>query len=159
MGVIVIGESTDVYHYNGSLEVDGSLIAKAGQTFESSHGAKMRIQTAEAIESALTGATDTVGSNLIPAGAMVFGVLVIVTELIVGPTTFTIGDGTDADKWGTGIALTAGTKTTHTAFTSSANPIVYTSAANVVLTGTGGSFSAGGVRAVVFYADFVGLLS
>lgn len=162
-GVILVGAEggTDVHEFPGTINVGTSLVNKGFSRLESSRGGKFNLKTVEAIESALTGATDTIGSNLIPAGAIVFGVLIYVTILVAGCTSFHVGDGTDADKWGANVALTVGTATTNANFTSTANPIGYTAAANVVLTAVGGaaSFSAGGVRAVVFYADMGALLS
>lgn len=99
-----------------------------------------------------SGATSS-ASNIIPAGSIVFGVTVRVTTTITGATTFKIGDGTDDDRWGSGIALASGTTTSGTAFTITSVPI-YTSATSVVLTATGSNFTAGVVSVTVHYATF-----
>lgn len=91
-------------------------------------------------------------TNLIPAGSIVLGVLTRVTTTITGMTTISIGDGTTAAKWGSGIALTAGTTTTGTAYTVG-SPTHYAAATSVVLTAVGGGadFTAGVVRISVIY--------
>jgi hypothetical protein len=104
----------------------------------------------------LSGASAT-ATSLIPAGSIVTGVTIRVTTEITsgdGATSFQIGDGTDADRWGTGIVFTAGTTTSGSAFTITSVPI-YAAATNVVLTATGGTFSAGAVRVTVHYISFV----
>ena len=63
-----------------------------------------------------------------------------------------MGDGTDADRWGTGIAVTAGTTTTGANFTVT-TPFHYAAATSVVITGAGGDFTAGVVRVTVHYVS------
>lgn len=110
---------------------------------------KVESGVAEATLSAMSGATVT-AAGLIPAGAKVKGVVVEVLTTITGATTFKVGDGTDDDKWGTGIALTAGTKTSSANFTA-ADGAPYASATGVVLTATGSNFTAGAVKVTVHY--------
>lgn len=83
-------------------------------------------------------------TNVIPAGSFLLGVIVEVTASYSGPTSMTIGDGTTADLFGTGIAITAGTRTTYAGHKSTWTPVFKKTAGNVVLTGTGGSFTATG---------------
>lgn len=104
-----------------------------------------------------SGATCT-AANLIPAGSMVVGVSVRVTTLITGATSISIGDGTDADRWGTGIAVAAGTTTT-LANTTIASPVFYTAATGVVLTAAGSDFTAGVIRVTVHYIDLTAATS
>lgn len=114
------------------------------------------IRAVTATVSGLSGATG-VATNLIPAGSLVLGVVARVTTLITsgdGSTSFTIGDGTTADLWGTGIVFTAGTTTTGTNFKSGKNPLTYPSATSITLTATAGTFSAGAVELVVYYVSF-----
>lgn len=91
-------------------------------------------------------------TDLIPANSLVLGVTVNVKTIIVGTTavSFAIGDGTDADRWGTGIAFTAGTKTNIADFTI-ASPQYYGSATSVVLTPDAGTLDTGEVRIAVHY--------
>jgi hypothetical protein len=101
--------------------------------------------------------TTLTATNLIPAGSMVVGVCVRVTTGFGetnGLTTLSIGDGTDADRWGAGIAHTAGTTTGVANFTIT-GPVYYTAATHVVITGAGdggNEFDATGqVRVTVYY--------
>lgn len=121
-----------------------------------SNGAFGAIAANSALASGLSGATVNVGANLIPAGSVIIGVSIRVTTLITSGTglSFTIGDGTNAAAFGTGIAFTAGTTTTMANWTLTSAP-VYASAANIVLTCTGGTFTAGAVRAHVAYIQTV----
>lgn len=112
-------------------------------------GQSLNIQSATTTKTAMSGATVT-ATNLIPAGSMVIGVTVRVTTLIETATSFTIGDGSDADRWGTGIAVALNTTTGIPDFTI-ASPVYYSAATSVVLTATGGNFSAGAVRITVHY--------
>lgn len=123
------------------------------------YGDAANFKVATTTLSAMSGATVT-ATSLIPAGAVVVGVLVRVTTLITASagTGFTIGDGTTADRWGSAVALAAGTTTTGANFKAATAPNqAYAAATNVVLTMTGGSFTAGAVRIVVYYWDFTAI--
>lgn len=125
---------------------------KGDVRFASAYGAYAAIQTATA-EITCSGATSS-ASNLIPAGSFVLGTTCRVTTAITGATSFTVGDGSDADKWGATIGLTAGTTTTGASFT--ASPSHYAAATSVVLTATGSNFTVGKVRVTVHYISFTG---
>lgn len=137
-------------------DLDGRKYIDSTVSQGTSNGAFQNVKSASASVTC-SGATSS-ATDLIPAGSLVLGVTVRVTTAVTGSTTFTIGDGTDADKWGATIAQTAGTTTDATDFTTS-SPTYYTSATSVVLTGTGGSFSAGVVRVTVHYIDFTSATS
>lgn len=98
----------------------------------------------------LTGATAT-ASSLIPAGALVFGVTIRVTSAVTGATDFDVGDGSDVDRWGAGIAVALDTTTSPTDFTDNTVQWQIGAAGDVVLTANGGSFSGGNVRISVGY--------
>ena len=91
-------------------------------------------------------------TDLIPANSLVLGVTVFVKTIIVGTTavSFDIGDGTDADRWGTGIAFAAGTDTNIADFTIT-GPAYYGAATDVVLTPDAGTLDTGEVRIAVHY--------
>lgn len=94
-----------------------------------------------------SGATAACGTNLIEAGSTVYGCVCKVTTLVTGATSIDIGDGSDADKWGDNIAVTAGTTTTSASFTTgTATPINYPAAAALTLTANGLDFTAGVVK-------------
>ena len=99
----------------------------------------------------LSGATAT-ASSLIPAGALVLGVSVRVTTTITTATSFDVGDGTDVDRWGATIGVSAATTTTGTDFTDNTVAWQTSAAGDVVLTANGGSFDGtGAVRILVSY--------
>lgn len=116
-------------------------------------GSFLRIKSVSASVTC-SGATSS-ASNLIPDGALVIGVTCRVTTAITGATSFTVGDGTDVDKWGTGVAIAAGTKTSSADFTAIVSS--YQSATSVVLTATGSNFTAGAVLVTVHYLDCAAL--
>ena len=95
---------------------------------------------------ALSGATVTV-TGLVPAKFFCLGVFVKVTAAITGATAFTIGDGTDVDRWGTAIGLTEGTVTTMASFTAVTGSGFFSlTATDVVLTATTSDFTGGTAR-------------
>lgn len=114
-----------------------------------------KIQTATASTAALSGATGTL-TDLIPAGSLLLGVTTRVTTLITsgdGSTAFTLGDGTTADLFGTALPFTLGATTTMADMKSTFSPKIYQSATSIVLTATGGTFSAGVLEVVIYYAS------
>jgi len=93
---------------------------------------------------AMSGAS-VVTTNLIPDGALLLGLVTRVTTEITGASAFTIGDGTDVDRWGTGIALTAGITSGQADYTAdtAVGQIVNTGGtADVTLTATTSNFTA-----------------
>lgn len=97
----------------------------------------------------LTGASVST-TNLVPAGARLLYVTARVTTTVTGATSFNVGDATWADRWGSAIALAAGTTVDHTDATR--DPESWDSAAqDVVLTAVGPNFTGGAVRVVAFY--------
>lgn len=137
------------------LSVGEDIVGQGTATIQTSNGAYLQFVQLNGTATG-TGATIS-ASNLIPEGTVVMGCVARVTTAFSGSglTTFTIGDGSDADKWGALIALTAGTKTTSDDFTA-AGPTLYTSNTSVVLTGTGGNFAAGAARISCFGYKVVG---
>lgn len=135
----------------------GHITAVGKIAKSSTNGQESQILHATTLLSALSGATVT-ATNLIPAGSLVLGVTARVTTAIGGATSFEIGDGTDVDRWGTAIAVAAGTTTDIANFTI-ASPVNYTAANNVVLTANGSNFTSGAVRLTVHYIDLVAATS
>jgi len=88
--------------------------------------------------------TITSPTTAIPANSQVWGMTCKVTTILAGAslTTFSLGDGTDADRWGTGIAIAAGT-TINLANWTLAAPWPYATATSLVLTAAAGVFSTG----------------
>jgi len=117
------------------------------------NGSNFNVKKATTLLSALSGATAT-ATDLIPANALLLAVVTRVTTEITGATSFDIGDGSDVDRWGAGIALAAGTTTDdgdYTAAGAVGQQIV--AAQSVVLTANGSNFTAGAVRVTVYYID------
>lgn len=114
---------------------DGAAIAIANVTSES-------------------GAAQIALYDAIPAAARVLGVyMVIVTTFgnSQGLTTLSIGDTISDDRWGRGIARTAGTQTTMANWRDGSLPI-YPTGEDVVLVAEGGTFDAiGSGRVIVIY--------
>jgi len=116
------------------------------------NGSSIQLLTATATINGAAAATIS-ATNLIPAGSLLMGVTVrvLTTFSNTSLTSQTIGDGTTADLFGTGIALTAGTTTTYANQKTTFTPKIYQSAASVVFTGTGASYAANGSVEVVIY--------
>lgn len=126
-------------------------IGLGGSTGGNAVGGTLNFATAVDTATAMSGATVTL-SNLIPAGCFLIGVSVYVDTAITGATSFDVGDGTDADRWGDNIAVAADT-TTSLADLVGTGPAVFTAANDVVLTAVGSNFTAGAVTVTVHYLD------
>jgi len=87
--------------------------------------------------------TITSPTTAIPANSYVVGMTCKVTTILAGAalTTISIGDGTDPDKWGSGIAIAAGTTVNFGNHT--AAPSYYGSATSIVITADAGVLSTG----------------
>lgn len=156
---VALFNKSDGYHYiNKAGTVTDVIDSASTKVYQNgANGQKITVQSVSTTLSALSGATAT-ATNLIPAGSIVLGVTTRVNTLITGATTFKVGDGTDDDRWGATVGLTAGTTTTGSSFTISSVPI-YTSATSVVLTANGSNFTAGAVRVTVHYISFTAATS
>jgi len=114
----------------------------------SSRVAYGRIQTAVSALT-LSGATTT-ATNLVPAGATLIGVATTTTTTITGATGYTVGDGSDADRFGdiTGTAVATHSDNTN----ATADPTGWASAArSIVLTAKTSNFTGGVVQVVAAY--------
>lgn len=166
-GPITVGSLGDIFHYLSTvLRADGLLDLTGGALssgvgliaqFQAPHGPICGLYTKEATESALTGATDTIGSNFIPAGSMPLFITLYNTILITGASAYTAGDSTTADLFGTALPLTVGD--TANKWKTATSPKWYATAANLTLTATTADFTAGGVRAAMLYLSRGALLS
>jgi polygalacturonase len=125
------------------------------------HGAFPHFQVAQVNLATGTGATAT-AAGFIPSGALLLGVSSYITtglNTASGVTGFTIGDGSDVDRWGTVSTTTAGTKTNATSWTDG-NIQVFPTGSDIVLTAAGGTFnSTGGVRLVIHYYTITDMTS
>jgi hypothetical protein len=152
-GVIDLGANDLVLQVAGTEKV--RLTATSIKGGGTANNAFTTLQSATVEVTGMSGATAT-ASNLIPAGATVFGVTSYVTTEITGCTSIDIGDGSDVDLWADGsTGLTAGSTTDGTDFTGTI-PTHFAATNNVVITAVGGaaSFSAGAIRLVVHYFSY-----
>lgn len=103
------------------------------------------IRTVSTTLSGLSGASAT-ATGLIPDGAIVVGVSTRVTVALGTDNStsgYTVGDGSDADRWGAVTGTAVGTSSNNTDWTGTTVQ-AFTSAANVVLTAAGGNFDGRG---------------
>lgn len=148
-----IGSSDTDYDpvYLANYDTDVGIFARTETTLLNESGATLGIKSASEELTALSGSSAST-TNLVPAGCRILFVTTRVTTTITGATTFDVGDGSDVDRYGAGIALTAGTTTDETDAT--ADPMSWSaSAQDVTLTKNGSNFSGGAVRVVAFYLD------
>jgi len=125
--------------------IDQGFEAPVQTLAEGANGAAVQAAVLESLVSGLSGASVTT-SVQIPANCIVLSVGCRVTTTITGPTTFEVGVSGNAAQFGSGLALSAG----------SANygligPTAFYSATPIVLTATGGNFTAGAVRLSIHY--------
>ena len=107
---------------------------------------RVAVKTARSTLSSVSGASVT-ASSLIPAGAVLLGLTTKVTTGLGttnGTTGYTIGDGSDADRWGAITGTASGTSSDNSDWTSGTIE-AFTSAQDVVITATGGNFDGTGV--------------
>jgi hypothetical protein len=112
---------------------------------ESAHGANIQAAVLEFQQSGLSGASVTC-STQIPANCIVLAVGVRVTTAITGPTSYEIGVTGNLSQFGSLLSLPAGS----TNF-GLIGPTAFYTATSLILTATGGSFSAGAVRLSISY--------
>lgn len=129
----------------------GTEVLKTTMPLIPTNGATVNVKAAmELLANVSTGAVTT---GLLPDGCILLGLSTYVTGTITGSgvTGYTVGDGSDADRWGAVTGTAIGTKTTIADWTAAG--IVITAAAEVTITAVGGTFTAGAVRVVAHYID------
>lgn len=119
------------------------------------NGGGIKILQATTTLSGVTGASVT-ATNLVPARAQVIGVATRVTTGLgtgSGTTGYTVGDGSDADRFGAVTGTIAGTDTdSSTDATADPRMTWSASAQNIVITAAGGNFDGtGAIRVEVYY--------
>jgi hypothetical protein len=111
---------------------------------------RMTVKSVRQTLSALNGASATTTGTFIPDGAVVVGVTTRVSTLLTGATGYTIGDGTDADRWGDITGTAVGTTSDNRDWTA-ATIECFTAGGNITLTAKGSNFTAGAIEISVFY--------
>lgn len=156
-----INVAKQAYRYAGrtNLTVKGGNVIADQVNFvrQGANGQALSIKESSVLLSGLSGATAT-ATSLIPAAAVILGVSCRVTTLIVGPTTFNIGDS-DPDRFGAAIVVAKDTTTTLASHTGTLPPYLSATATNVVLTADTTNFSAGAIRITVHYYDLTAATS
>ena len=97
----------------------------------------------------VTGAT-TQALSLIPAGSIPLGVVARNLTSILGCTSYHVGDGTSAQRWGGTVSNAINTETSSADFTPQS---IFPSAAMIhpTLTAVGSNFGGGNVRLSAFF--------
>jgi len=111
---------------------------------------RMTIKSVKQTLSALSGASQTTTGTFIPDGAVVVGVTTRVATLLTGATGYTIGDGTDADRWGDITGTAVGTTSDNRDWTAGTIEC-FTAGGNITLTAKTSNFTAGAIEICVFY--------
>jgi hypothetical protein len=111
---------------------------------------RMTVKSVKQTLSALSGASATTTGTFIPDGAVVVGVTTRVATLLTGATGYTIGDGTDADRWGDITGTAVGTTADNRDWTAGTIEC-FTAGGNITLTAKTSNFTAGAVEICVFY--------
>ncbi|WP_460273377.1 DUF2793 domain-containing protein [Celeribacter sp. ULVN23_4] len=108
----------------------------------SAHGAGMVQKVIELDHTITVGATSAV-SYALPGQSVVYGVTGrVLTEITgTGLTGFSLGVSGSSDRYGSGLSLTQGSWLRGL----TGNPLTYYSSEDLILTGEGGDFAAGGV--------------
>ena len=144
--------NTAVMQYDGASGTVGQRSGTAAQTFNvydtytsATDYHRVGIKTARATLASVSGASVT-ATGLIPDGAVVVGVTTKVTVALgtgSGTTGYTVGDGSDVDRWGAIVGTAAGTSSDNTNWTATTVQ-AFTSAQDVVITASGGNFNGTG---------------
>ena len=106
----------------------------------SANGAGFVHRTIEVDHAVGSGATSSI-AGIIPASCVVYGVTGRVVSAIGGATSFQIGADGSADRYGSGIGVSAGAW----ARGLTGSPLTYYSDTDVLLTSVGGNFDGSGV--------------
>jgi hypothetical protein len=134
-----------------------------GGTYQMNLGAndaQITLRSSRVISGALTSGSTHTFTNVIPANSLIKAIFTRITTEVTGPTTILVGDGVDPDRWGVIPALTVGNHTAPGDYTDRVNerPFYTDVAEDVVLTVTGGDFTAGEITCHVI-AELVQALS
>jgi hypothetical protein len=111
---------------------------------------RMTVKSVKQTLSALSGASVTTTGTFIPDGAVVVGVTTRVGTALTGATGYTIGDGTDADRWGDITGTAIGTTSDNRDWTAGTIEC-FTAGGEVTLTAKTSNFTAGAIEICVFY--------
>ena len=111
---------------------------------------RMTVKSVRQTLSALSGASATTTGTFIPDGAVVVGVTTRVATALTGAAGYTIGDGTDADRWGDITGTAIGTTSDNRDWTAGTVEC-FTAGGNITLTAKTSNFTAGAIEVCAFY--------
>lgn len=166
-GVETTAHLTKISHSSGGVEVSSGGVNQkihelAGtRTVRSQvdgYGGSLNIKNITQLkELALPQAAWEYITDLAPAGSVVLGVTAqVITSLSgTGLTTWQLGDGTTATRYGTTLAKTAGTLVDCTNYTAAPTGHAFSGAAaySLVMHAAAGSLGLGSVRATMYYVE------
>ena len=138
-----------------NLDATGDITASGGAgevDINSLYGSGLQFRSVEVVVNTNTTTATAATGTIIPAGALVLGVVVRVTTAVAGPTaSFKVGIASvDDDKWGNAVPIGVNSTTTSANFTDGA-PMFFSSATAVTLTANDNTFTSGAVRVCVHY--------
>lgn len=128
----------------------GNLLATAmdGLYKQGSNGQKCEVKQLTELHTLAAGTTSDTTIQ-IPAGAILIAVDARVTTTVVGPTSWQYGVSVDTSRFGSGLALTAGTTNAGT----QDGVRYYGGNTSIRFEGAGGAFSAGVIRVTLHYIE------
>lgn len=128
--------------------------SSVGVTSSDADGGSISIASNCVTDDTDSGAGTQVLTGVIPAGATSLAVTCRVDTIIVGAgaASFSLGDGTDADLYGTTLAFAAGTTVDETDYTADPRTQAWsTSAGDLTLTANAGQFDSGTITCCSHY--------
>lgn len=140
---------------DNALRVDG-IFSKYNASGTGKTGTAINLKVNCVSDAVDSGAGTHVLTGVIPADVLSLGVTCRVTTVIegAGAASFALGDGTDADLYGTGIAFAAGTTVTQANYTASPLTQAWSSSAgDLTMTANAGQFDSGNITCCSFYLD------
>lgn len=145
-GMSIVAGSSDIAITNTT----GNLLATAldGLYKQGSNGQKCEVKQLTELHTLAAGTTSDTTIQ-IPAGAILIAVDARVTTTIVGPSSWQYGVSVDTSRFGSGLALTAGTTNAGT----QDGVRYYGGNTSIRFEGAGGAFSAGVIRVTLHYIE------
>lgn len=128
-------------------------------SFLSADEGELAIKSTCVTDAVDSGAGTQVLADVIPAKVETVGVTCKVNTVIAGAgaASFALGDGTDADLYGTGLAFAAGTTVGTANYTAKPSTQAWsTSARDLTLTANAGQFDSGNITCCSHYYELTG---
>ena len=145
------GDSSLVLDASNTIGLKNGTSAQTLRLYGYTSGARSTFESIACVTTAVSVSGASTGTgNVIPAGATVIDVATSTTTAITGASGYTVGDGSDVDRWGDITGTAIGTNSGSTNYT--ADPRWWTAAARAItLTAKTSNFLTGVVQVTVFY--------